>query len=141
MTDAFEKWLWEVRAALESINMPMEEWQRSWPFLFRDEYAQGASPDDAAMKANRFWWLQQNKSLTTDCRNTKDCWLHRGHQGDCEPISSAKSSTPKYERGDYVKVEFEGEGGMPGEWMWVRVDHRDDEKEAGLRHARQRACE
>ncbi len=33
---------------------------------------------------------------------------------------------PKYEPGDYVKVEFEGEEGIPGEWMWVRVDHADD---------------
>lgn len=34
-----------------------------------------------------------------------------------------------YEHGDYVKVEFEGENGMPGEWMWVRVDHSDDVKQ------------
>ena len=33
-----------------------------------------------------------------------------------------------YERGDYIKVEFPGEAGMPGEWMWVRVHHCDDEK-------------
>ena len=33
-----------------------------------------------------------------------------------------------YARGDYVKVEFEGENGLPGEWMWVRVDHCDDER-------------
>jgi hypothetical protein len=129
MADAYEQWLVGVREALDSINMPMEEWQRSWPFLFRDEYAQGTSPADAAMKANRFWWLQQNKSLKKDCRNTKDCWLPRGHQGDCQPISPAKGgAAPKYERGDYVKVEFEGEAGMPGEWMWVRVHHSDDEK-------------
>jgi hypothetical protein len=35
---------------------------------------------------------------------------------------------PTYERGDYVKVEFPGEGGMPSEWMWVRVRHCDDSK-------------
>lgn len=33
-----------------------------------------------------------------------------------------------YERGDHVKVEFGGERGMPGEWMWVLVERRDDEK-------------
>lgn len=33
-----------------------------------------------------------------------------------------------YERGDYVKVEFPGEAGMPGEWMRVRVHHCDEEK-------------
>jgi hypothetical protein len=31
-----------------------------------------------------------------------------------------------YERGDYVKVEFPGEAGMPSEWMWVRVLRCDD---------------
>jgi hypothetical protein len=27
-----------------------------------------------------------------------------------------------------VKVEFEGGGGMPGEWMWMIVQGRDDKK-------------
>lgn len=36
---------------------------------------------------------------------------------------------PKYERGDYVKVEFESEAGWPGEWMWVRVRECDDERQ------------
>ena len=35
---------------------------------------------------------------------------------------------PKYERGDYVKVEFLDETTGIGEWMWVRVHHCDDEK-------------
>lgn len=34
-----------------------------------------------------------------------------------------------YERGDYVRVDFPGEAGMPSEWMWVRVHHRDDDKQ------------
>jgi hypothetical protein len=34
-----------------------------------------------------------------------------------------------YQRGDYVKIEFEGENGLPGEWMWMRVHHCDDEKQ------------
>lgn len=32
---------------------------------------------------------------------------------------------PEYRKGDYVKVEFPPESGI-GEWMWVRVDHCDD---------------
>ena len=32
-----------------------------------------------------------------------------------------------YERGDFVKVEFAGETAGLGEWMWVRVDHCDEE--------------
>lgn len=34
---------------------------------------------------------------------------------------------PTFERGDYVKVEFT-DAEMPGEWMWVRVHHCDEEK-------------
>ena len=35
---------------------------------------------------------------------------------------------PKYERGDYVKVEFPDEATGVGEWMWVRVSSCDDAK-------------
>lgn len=31
------------------------------------------------------------------------------------------------ERGDYVKVEFPDEATGIGEWMWMVVDHTDDE--------------
>ncbi len=33
---------------------------------------------------------------------------------------------PKYEPGDYVKVEFPDEATGIGEWMWVRVHHCDE---------------
>jgi hypothetical protein len=36
---------------------------------------------------------------------------------------------PTYERGDYVKVEFQDETTVIGEWMWVRVHNCDDEKQ------------
>lgn len=32
-----------------------------------------------------------------------------------------------YSPGDYVKVEFAGEAGMPSEWMWVRVLRCDEQ--------------
>ena len=32
----------------------------------------------------------------------------------------------KYERGDYVKIEFPNESTGIGEWMWVRVEDCDD---------------
>jgi hypothetical protein len=36
----------------------------------------------------------------------------------------------RYDRGDYVKVESDsGVQGLPGEWMWVRVDYCDDERQ------------
>lgn len=36
----------------------------------------------------------------------------------------------QYDRGDYVKVEFEGETrDLPSEWMWVRVQRCDDERQ------------
>jgi hypothetical protein len=34
----------------------------------------------------------------------------------------------RYERGDYVKVEFSDETTGIGEWMWVRVRECDDER-------------
>ena len=115
----YDRWLGEVRDALRSINMPMDDWQTMWPFDFKGEHDRGTSPDDAAAKANRFWWQQQNKSMGRDCEKLPACWLPRGHQGECQP---------QFEPGDYIKVEFGGENGMPAEWMWVRVRHSDDKK-------------
>ena len=34
-----------------------------------------------------------------------------------------------YQRGDFVKVEFSDDTTGIGEWMWVRVDHCDDDKQ------------
>ncbi len=82
----YREWLDDVRSALNSVNMPMDDWQGVYPFDFRSEYDTGARPDDAAMTANRFWWQRQNKSLGQDCRKTDGCWLPRGHQGDCQPV-------------------------------------------------------
>ncbi|MGA8152429.1 MAG: hypothetical protein WB952_15860 [Terriglobales bacterium] len=128
--DPYERWLDRVREALDSINMPMEEWQSIRPFDFRAEYCKGVNPDDAAMRANRFWWHEQNKSLKQECRKEPNCWLPRGHQGPCQPISQdSGAATPTYERGDYVKVEFPDEATGIGEWMWVRVSHCDEQKQ------------
>lgn len=36
----------------------------------------------------------------------------------------------RFDRGDYVKVEFEsGDRALPGEWMWVRVHRCDEERQ------------
>jgi hypothetical protein len=120
MVDAYEAWLDQVRDALRSINMPMEDWQGVWPFDFSCEHNAGTMPDEVARKANRYWWHQQNKSLNQDCQKVPNCWLPRDHQGKCQPV---------YERGDYVKVEFPDEVTGVGEWMWVRVSHSDDERQ------------
>ena len=85
-TDAYNVWLADVREALDSINMPMEDWQTVSSFDFKREFAAGVSPDDAALKANRFWWLQQNRKIGQDCPRTSNCWLPQGHQGECEPL-------------------------------------------------------
>lgn len=119
MPETYDVWLDQVRDALRSINMRIEDWQGAWPFDFRAEYKAGANPDAVAMKANRFWWLEQNKCMKQDCQKTPGCWLPQGHQGECQPT---------YEPGDYVKVEFPDEAIGIGEWMWMRVDHRDDRK-------------
>lgn len=34
---------------------------------------------------------------------------------------------PSYERGDYIKVEIVDEHTRESEWVWVQVDHCDDE--------------
>jgi len=119
MADTYEPWLEQVKDALRSINMPMEDWQGVLPFDFSGEHDAGTTPDEAAMKANRYWWHEQNKSLKRDCQKTPGCWLPRGHQGVCQPT---------YERGDYIKVELPDETTGIGEWMWMIVDHCDDQK-------------
>jgi hypothetical protein len=43
-------------------------------------------------------------------------------------IGGRRVRVPIYERGDYVKVEFESDAGLPSEWMWVRVESWDDDK-------------
>jgi len=83
---AFDDWMAEVRSALESINMSIEDWQGIWPFDFQSEHAKGTAPAGAAEKANRFWWYQQNRSLKRDCLQTANCWLPRGHEGACHPV-------------------------------------------------------
>ena len=92
MAKSYEEWLGAVLATLDSINMPMVEWQGIWVFDFRAEYDASVKPDDAAMKANRYWWHQQNKSLKQDCRQTNDCWLPSGHQGQCQPVSDESAA-------------------------------------------------
>jgi hypothetical protein len=36
---------------------------------------------------------------------------------------------PRYEKGDFIKVEFADESTGVAEWMWVRVQSCDDEKQ------------
>lgn len=36
---------------------------------------------------------------------------------------------PRYNRGDFVTVEFANEATGVGEWMWVRVSRCDDQKQ------------
>ncbi len=86
MSNNYEAWLDEVRSALRAVNMSLDQWQKIWRFDFASEYRAGADPKHTAHKANRFWWHEQNKSLEQNCRLTPDCWLPRGHQGECEQV-------------------------------------------------------
>lgn len=130
MANTYEVWLDQVKLALQSLNMRMEDWQSIWAFDFKAEYDAGITADHAAMKANRYWWHEQNKSLKQECRLTPNCWLPRGHQGQCQPVSGPPiQPKPIYESGDYVKVEFPDETTGIGEWMWVRVHHCDENKQ------------
>src|SRR5947209_2070154 len=75
--------------------MQLADWRGVWRFDFRAEYDLGTKPDDAAMKANRYWWREQNRSLKRDCRETKDCWVPREHQGFvslCQSRTSSRSN-------------------------------------------------
>ncbi|MGA7919958.1 MAG: hypothetical protein WCA38_09815 [Candidatus Acidiferrales bacterium] len=38
-------------------------------------------------------------------------------------------SMGKYQKGDHVKFEVSGERSGESEWMWLLVDHSDDERE------------
>jgi len=85
-TVTYEAWLQNVDEALKSINMPMQDWQGIWRFDFRGAFDGGASAGDAAMKANRFWWKQQNRAVEQECPKTPECWLPKNHQGECQPV-------------------------------------------------------
>jgi hypothetical protein len=88
MTVDYNSWLREVREALQSINMPMDDWQRAWHFDFQRQYRAGIDAKTAAINANRYWWREQNKSIGQDCPKTADCWLPRNHTGDCQPVKA-----------------------------------------------------
>jgi hypothetical protein len=126
---AYESWLKEVEEALASINMPMDEWQKIWAFDFRHEFETQVAARDAAMKASQAWWRQQNKAIGQDCRKTLNCWLPRGHQGECQPLfEHGGTKVGKYKRGDHVKFEVMNERTGEKEWMWLLVERCDDHK-------------
>jgi hypothetical protein len=90
MAQPYELWIADVRSALESINMPMDQWQSRWRFDFQQEYSLGSEASMAANKANRFWWHEQNKALRQHCAKTSNCWLPSGHSGECQPVAQEK---------------------------------------------------
>ena len=87
MAESYEEWMNEVRASFGSMVMPMSDWHVLGAFDYRREYDAGVKPGDAAMKANRQWWHEWNKSLKQECRQSDDCWLPRGHEGQCQPVA------------------------------------------------------
>lgn len=89
MAGSYDEWMKEVRAAFGSLDMPMADWHVIGAFDYRSEYNSGVKPNEAALKANRQWWHEWNKSLQQDCRKTRGCWLPRGHQGQCERFSES----------------------------------------------------
>ena len=84
MAESYEDWMKQVHAAFESLIMPLADWQALGKFDYRSEFDAGATPGDAATKANRHWWLEWNRSLKQECPQNPDCWLPRGHQGLCQ---------------------------------------------------------
>ena len=59
--------------------------KRSGVSIFTENSISERTADDAAMKANRFWWYRQNNAMNQACQKTADCWLPRNHNGDCQP--------------------------------------------------------
>jgi hypothetical protein len=86
MANSYDTWIQDVGAALRSINMPMEDWQKSWAFDFRSEFSAGTPANDAAMKANKYWWYRQNQPMGQDCQKTANCLPPCNHSGDCELV-------------------------------------------------------
>ena len=58
--------------------MRIEDWQGVWPFNFSAEYEAGTNPDAAAIKANRFWWREQNKYMKQDARKRRAAGCRKG---------------------------------------------------------------
>ncbi len=71
---------------LEANRMAVDEWQSQFPYNFRRSFETGTSPIDAATRANRFWWREQEKVLHNECDKVANCWRGRGHKGPCQPI-------------------------------------------------------
>lgn len=45
-----------------------------------------------------------------------------------DSITSRSPTVSSYRRGDHIKVEFKDDHSGESEWMWVQVDHCDDEQ-------------
>ena len=96
---------------VESLRSASDEWCR-----FRDAHALGASESPSV------WVFSNGKKVARVSYNGRIWDLHGN-----EILLQAEMVMPKYQPGDYVKVEFSDEATGIGEWMWVRVDRCDDE--------------
>jgi hypothetical protein len=64
----WEAWYVEVRECLREINMPLDVWQKTFPYSLRAEFENGAKPSEAASRANEHYWNEQEKVLPTGMR-------------------------------------------------------------------------
>src|SRR5690349_7706402 len=88
----YEQWLNQVRDALESIKMRMDDWQRIQPFDFRADYKAGTGAEHAAKKANKFWWREYSKSKVAcpKCRAKVRMARLTKHLKEYHPLSQGK---------------------------------------------------
>jgi uncharacterized protein YegJ (DUF2314 family) len=107
----------------------MEDWQKVWRFDFELAYRAGTAPQDAAEQTDRYWWHEQNRAIGQDCNNEPNCWLARGHAGHVSRMRNRSSPTGKYKQGEHVKIEVVNEPSGESEWMWLLVDHSDDQRQ------------
>lgn len=101
----FRTWMKEVCELLAADSMAVSEWQSHFPYNFHRSFESGTSPTEAATRVHRFWWREQEKRLHKQCDQAANCWLSRGHDGDCQPIvdsirgdSNSKCVTPQQAR-------------------------------------------
>ncbi len=52
----YETWFADVRVTLAMLQMEIDTWDQNWPYDFQADFAASMSPEDAASRAQDFWW-------------------------------------------------------------------------------------
>lgn len=66
----FHGWLEEVKAALAEMNMSYDEWQAAFPFDYAGTFKAGLPARAAALAANAYYWVEQDKAFPPSLRRS-----------------------------------------------------------------------